>query len=74
VPEIIDSINEPTFTPEELAKAKKLHPATIRKLFVAEVGVLRFGHPATSKRRQYWTLRIPKSVVERVFGNMTVQA
>jgi hypothetical protein len=61
------------YTPEELGKLVKLHPATIRKTFVDEPGVIRLGHAGDRKKRQYFTLRIPASVVERVLGRMTVR-
>lgn len=67
-----DTLNEPVFTAEELAKFRKLHPATIRKLFVDEPGVLRLGHGGRRGKRQYFTLRIPHSVAQRVFSRMTV--
>ena len=70
--ELTDSFNEPVFTSEELARSRKLHPATVRKLFVDEPGVIRLGHGGRRGRRQYFTLRIPHSVAERVFGRMTV--
>jgi hypothetical protein len=60
------------FTPEELAARRKLHPSTIRRMFVHERGVIRLGHPATSNRRRYFTLRIPANVAKRVFGDLTV--
>jgi len=65
---------ETVFTSEELAKLWKLHPATIRKVFVDEPGVIRFGHSGHRGKRQYFTLRIPASVAERVFGRLTVGA
>lgn len=65
--------NEPVFTAEELAREKKLHPTTIRKLFVDEPGVIRLGHSHVRGRRQYFSLRIPRSVADRVFGRMTVK-
>jgi len=70
--EVMNVTDEPIYTAEELARSRKLHPATIRKLFVDEPGVLRLGHPARGGRRQYFTLRIPESVAQRVFGRMTV--
>jgi hypothetical protein len=70
----LETPNEQVFTAEEIAKAKKLHPATIRKLFIDEPGVIRLGHHAGRKRRQYFTLRIPASVAQRVFQRMTVGA
>jgi hypothetical protein len=65
-------IDEPCFTPEELAKPKKLNADTVRRLFMNEPGVIRLGHPSGARRRQYFTLRIPASVAERVFRRMTV--
>ena len=64
--------DETVYTPAEVAKLKKLHPGTIREIFLDEPGVIRLGHPAKGTRRQYFTLRIPASVVARVFGRMTV--
>ncbi len=64
--------DERKFTPEEVAKAYKLHPSTVRRKFVDEPGVIRLGNSGGRRKRQYYTLRIPLSVVERVFGRMTV--
>jgi hypothetical protein len=72
MPQATDAANELLYTADELAKAKKVHPTTIRKLFVNEPGVIRFGMGHRHGRRQYYTLRIPHSVAERVFGRMTV--
>jgi len=71
MPEVIEEL---VYTPDELAAAKKLHPSTVRKLFIDEPGVIRLGHHAGRKRRQYFTLRIPASVAQRVFQRMTVGA
>ena len=68
-----EAVHEPIFTAEELARVHRLHPATIRKLFREEPGVIRLGHGYRRDRRQYFTLRIPRSVAERVFGRMTVR-
>lgn len=69
---LTDSLNEPKYTPEDLAKLHKLHPSTIRKLFLDEPGVLRIGHFSGRGKRQYFTLRIPQSVAIRVFARLTV--
>jgi hypothetical protein len=61
------------FTAIEIAEQKKLHPDTIRKLFQDEPGVIRLGSPGGRGRRQRYTLRIPKSVADRVFGRFTVR-
>jgi len=35
--------------------------------------VIRIGHPTLQYKRQHYTLRIPESVVRRVFGRLTVK-
>jgi hypothetical protein len=70
----IDFLSEPKFTTMQLAEKAGLHHNTIRKLFIDEPGVIRLGHHAGRKRRQYFTLRIPASVAQRVFQRMTVGA
>lgn len=68
-----DPLEEPKFTPEEIAKSHKLHPTTVRRMFLDEPGVIRMGHGSGHRGLgQYYTLRIPASVVRRVFGRMTV--
>ena len=68
-----NSIDELFYTPEELAKVTKLHIATIRKMFMDEPDVMRLGHAAMGRRRQYFTLRIPARVAARVLSRMTVR-
>jgi hypothetical protein len=60
------------YTSTELARQKRVHPSTIRELFVNEPGVLRFGRARGRGRRRYYVLRIPKAVADRVFGRLTV--
>lgn len=67
-----ETLDEPVFTAEEIATSKKLHPATVRRMFLDEPGVIRMGHGPVRGRGQYFTLRIPASVLRRVFGRMTV--
>jgi hypothetical protein len=67
-------IDEPKLTSKEVADKYDLHPSKVRRIFQDEPGVIRIGHPATRTRKQYYTLRIPLSVVARVFGRMTVRA
>jgi hypothetical protein len=55
------------YTADEIAEANKLHPSTVRKLFMHEPGVLRLGR---GRRR---SLRIPREVAERVLRGMTVR-
>lgn len=69
----ISAPSERVYTSDEVALDKKLHPSMVRKLFVDEPGVIRIGHAGRHGRRQYFCLRIPESVVKRVFGRMTVK-
>jgi hypothetical protein len=66
------AIEETVFTPKELAEQAKLHTSTIRKLFADQPGVIRLGHAGSRGHRRYYTIRVPKSVAERVFRSMTV--
>ena len=66
--------SETVFTADEVAAAKKLHPSTVRRMFLDEPGVIRLGSPGGRYRKQRFILRIPASVVERVFRRMTVGA
>ena len=56
ITESANALDEQVYTPAEIAKARKLHPAKIRELFVDEPGVIRLGHGAKGNRRQYFTL------------------
>jgi hypothetical protein len=62
---------ERMFTVHEIATLWQLSPQTIRATFADEPGVLKIGAPAGKKgrtlKRSYFTLRIPASVVERVY-------
>jgi hypothetical protein len=55
------------FTPKELAALWHLDESTIRRMFIDEPGVMVYGKERRKDgRRDYLTLRIPASVVERV--------
>ena len=60
---------EKQYTVEELAAMWKLHRKTIVRMFENEPGVLKIKGPgergSNSNRK---TLRIPQSVMERVYG------
>lgn len=61
------------YTPVELAKLLSRDVSTIRRMFVDEEGVIRFGKAnRRDGKRDYVTLRIPASVVQRVLGENTV--
>jgi hypothetical protein len=62
---------EEMFTVDELVVKWKYSEQTIRALFIDEPGVLKVGKPSRKEgrtlKRSYFTLRIPASVVERVY-------
>jgi hypothetical protein len=62
-PTELSPIDEPHFTTRQLARSHNLHQSTIRKLFRGEADVIRLGHGR---------LRIPQSVVRRVFGRLSI--
>jgi len=63
--------DEPHFTPQEIADLWKLDAKSVRNMFRGEPGVLKFGNDrSTYRKRAYTTIRIPKSVVDRVYRRM----
>lgn len=61
---------EPHYTPEELGRAWGLAANTIRRMFETEPGVLRIKRPERMHTRGYTTMRIPKSVADRVYARL----
>jgi hypothetical protein len=51
-----------------------MHPATIRRLFRDEPGVVRLGAAGRRRKKDYFTLYIPESVVRRVHLRLTARA
>jgi AraC-like DNA-binding protein len=64
------ALTERHYTVKELAQMWGLSPTAIRRLFRDEPGVLRFGREKRGHQRDYMTLRIPASVLERVYRRM----
>src|SRR5580704_12192538 len=59
--------SEYLYTPHELAQMVSLDASTIRRMFADEPGVVRLGRSnRRDGKRDYVTLRIPRSVAERV--------
>ncbi len=57
------------FTPQQLAELWVLHESTIRRIFLEEPGVLKYGSEnRRDGHRDYVTLRIPESVAKRVYA------
>ena len=51
----------------EIARMWSLSERTIRRIFDGEEGVVNWGHASIRRRRAYQTLRIPESVMQRVY-------
>jgi hypothetical protein len=59
--------NERHYSPAEIAELWNLSVDCVRKIFESEPGVLVIGKPQTQRgKRNYTTLRIPQSVLDRV--------
>jgi hypothetical protein len=59
------------FQPKELAEAWSLCEDVIRELFAREDGVLVLRNQASRHKRRYSSMRIPKSVADRVYQRLT---
>lgn len=63
---------EPQFTAADVAKMWKMDRSTIQDMFIDEPGVFKHGKQNRKDgRRDYVTLRIPASVVKRVYERRT---
>lgn len=63
---------ESLLTPQEIASRWKVSPKTIQRWFIDEPGVVALGEEdRRDGKRQYVTLRIPESVVQRVLKSKT---
>lgn len=60
------------YTVAEIASLWGMSSDTVRRLFIREPGVLVIQHPRR-RTRPYKTLRIPESVMRRVYARLTNQ-
>lgn len=66
--------NERHYTAKELALAWNVSPSTVTRIFRDEPGVLKIGREVARRgHRGYVTLRIPESVVQRVYRRLVVR-
>jgi hypothetical protein len=71
-PAAVTTALERHYTPKEISVIWALDESTVRKIFVDEEGVLRIGKDnKRDGKRDYITLRIPQSVLERVYRART---
>jgi hypothetical protein len=64
---------EQHFSPDELAEIWKLSKDTVRRMFEHEPDVLIFENPERCSDRRRRTMRIPKSVAERVYRRLSTR-
>jgi hypothetical protein len=67
----IEAALELHYSPAELAQKWGVSTETIRVIFRDEPGVLKIGKPGNKYKRQYFTLRIPETVAERVHQRLS---
>jgi hypothetical protein len=51
-----------------------LSERTVRRMLADQAGILRLGQEATSRRRRYLTLRVPESVLTRIYERLAPSA
>jgi hypothetical protein len=59
------------YTTDEIATVWNVSADTIKRIFCDEPGVLKVSRPRSKYKRSYTTLRIPQSVLDRVYRRMT---
>lgn len=58
------------YTVNEVARMWSLSRRTILRLFDKEAGVVVIGHTGNERRQPYRTMRIPESVMQRIYNRM----
>ena len=58
----------------EIAEMWNLSVDKVRELFESEPGVLVIGERSSRRKRRYVTLRIPRTVLERVHGRLSLKS
>jgi len=66
----ISTFNERHYTVDEVAEMWGLSRESVRKMFLTEPDVLKIARPGNRYKRSYTTLRIPESVLNRVYRRM----
>lgn len=67
-------LNEKTiYTVDEVAALMGFSRSTVTRMFEHERGVLMLGRPESLHKRRYRSIRIPRTVLERVMDRLTVR-
>lgn len=61
---------EQHYTVQEIAGMWKLSADVVRRIFEGEPGVLVIGEDGSRSKRRYRTLRVPESVMQRVYRRL----
>lgn len=72
-PKAVEIGTERKLSYAEIAREWGLSIETVRRLFDDQMGVVRFGHGDTQRKRRYYVARVPESVVNRVIAARTVR-
>ncbi len=64
------SFSERHYTVDEVSAMWSLSRESVRKIFLAESDVPKIARPGNRYKRSYVTLRIPESVLNRVYRRM----
>ena len=64
------AFSEKHYTVDQVAAMWNLSHDSVRRMFLSESGVLKIARPVTRYKRSYVTLRIPESVLNRVYSRM----
>lgn len=64
------AFSERHYTVDQVAEMWSLSRESVRQMFLSEVDVLRIARPGNRYKRSYVTLRIPESVLNRVYRRM----
>jgi hypothetical protein len=69
----IPRVLEQHYTIDELSERWHISPKFLRRIFVDEPGVVKFGRSANRLKREKIFLRVPASVAERVHTRLSNQ-
>lgn len=66
--------NQTHYTVEQVAEMWNMSRDSVTRLFRDEPGVMKITRPGNRYKRAYTTIRIPESVLNRVYSRMTGKA
>ena len=61
---------EKHYTVQHIAELWNCSPGTVRRIFRDHPGVLKFNYPERLHKRGYMSLRIPESVLQKVYADL----